>query len=546
MAMEASASGGSTIGWDIGGVHTKAVRRGADGNLIARSRAFAIEHRLDSLVTLLEELKKDLGASPRDRHGVTMTAELSQLFRTKREGVERILEAVRTSLGEATSIFATDGRFLTIGEALTHPLLVAASNWAATARVVAELYPDALLIDIGSTTTDLIPIVGGKVAALGKTDPERLASAELVYSGVVRTPVEAVAAALPWRGEPTAVSAEGFALMGDVYLWLGQLGPEDYTTPTPDRRPATRPFAGERLARVICADREMLNDDDLTALARSAAQAQQERVAGSIRAVLGRHPSIRRVVVTGLGEFLGTTVARRAGLEVHSLGGHFGPEPARVAPAAAVAMLLSGTNATPLRERRGSDSATAARSGLTVIKVGGGILDVAGALERVAGAVAAASRTIRLVVIPGGGPFADAVRDVDGRLGLPPSAAHWMAILGMDQYAHALAAQIPGGEVVDGAPGIPEAHARGGVPVLAPYRWLRSANELPHTWAVTSDSLAAYLAGLLGAERLVLVKPRDGGMELTDDFFERTLPDGIRLDIIGPAQLERLQETLTG
>jgi hypothetical protein len=80
--------------------------------------------------------------------------------------------------------------------------------------------------------------------------------------------------------------------------------------------------------------------------------------------------------------------------------------------------------------------------------------------------------------------------------------------------------------------------------VLAPYRWLRGANELPHTWAVTSDSLAAYLAGLLGAERLVLVKPKEGGMELTDSYFARTLPDGLRLDVIGPDQLERLEEAV--
>src|SRR5262245_58964865 len=137
----------STIGWDIGGVHTKVVRRAADGTLTARSRAFAIEHELASLGVLMEEMKQTIGASESDRHGVTMTAELSQAFRTKREGVERILDVVERSLGGKTGIFATDGRFLSIAEARGNPLAVAASNWVATAMLVARACPEAIVID---------------------------------------------------------------------------------------------------------------------------------------------------------------------------------------------------------------------------------------------------------------------------------------------------------------------------------------------------------------------------------------------------------------
>src|SRR4026208_280789 len=103
-----------TIGWDIGGVHTKVVRRTADGALAARARAFAIEHEGASLAFMLEQMKQEIGAGEGDRHGVTMTAELSQAFRTKRAGVEKILDAVGSTLGDKTGIFATDGRFLTI------------------------------------------------------------------------------------------------------------------------------------------------------------------------------------------------------------------------------------------------------------------------------------------------------------------------------------------------------------------------------------------------------------------------------------------------
>jgi aspartokinase-like uncharacterized kinase len=175
-----------------------------------------------------------------------------------------------------------------------------------------------------------------------------------------------------------------------------------------------------------------------------------------------------------------------------------------------------------------------------VVKIGGGLSAIPGALARTGTAVAEAARRFPLVVIPGGGPFADAVRSFSTRHPLSDSAAHWMAILGMDQYAFALAEQIPGARVVDDQPGIQKAWDAGAVPVLAPSRWLHAADELPHRWDVTSDSLAAYLAMLLGAGRLVLVKPVAGGMELTDSYFSRALPAGMRCDILGVDELDRL------
>ena len=107
-----------------------------------------------------------------------------------------------------------------------------------------------------------------------------------------------------------------------------------------------------------------------------------------------------------------------------------------------------------------------------------------------------------------------------------------MAILAMDQYAHALADHIPNSRVVEDRPGILAAQAEGAIPVLAPYRWLRAADELPHSWDVTSDSLAAYLATLLGARELVLVKALVGGEELADPYFRRALAAGMRWRIV--------------
>jgi probable H4MPT-linked C1 transfer pathway protein len=183
-----------------------------------------------------------------------MTAELSQMFRTKKDGVAFVLDAITTAFPtSAVHVFTVDGRFVGAGDARRHPLDVAAANWAATAWALADHHPDALLIDIGTTSTDIIPIVSGSVAALGRTDPDRLASGELVYTGAVRTPAEAMASHVPFGAGLSGTSAEGFALAGDVHVWRGSLSPADYTSPTPDGRPATREFAGERLARVVCA-----------------------------------------------------------------------------------------------------------------------------------------------------------------------------------------------------------------------------------------------------------------------------------------------------
>ncbi len=130
-----------------------------------------------------------------------------------------------------------------------------------------------------------------------------------------------------------------------------------------------------------------------------------------------------------------------------------------------------------------------------------------GCLDAVLTVVADIARDEPLLIVPGGGPFADAVRDHDARLQLTDDAAHWMAVLAMDQYAHAIVSRMRGAALVSDAGGISAAIAAGQIPVLAPYAWLRRDDALPHSWQVTSDSIAAWIAGAIGATRLVLVKP---------------------------------------
>jgi len=184
----------------------------------------------------------------------------------------------------------------------------------------------------------------------------------------------------------------------------------------------------------------------------------------------------------------------------------------------------------------------------TVVKLGGGALAHVGHFEAVLAAIAAAAQDRRLLVVPGGGPFADAVREVDHRLRLSNDAAHWMAVLAMDQYAHLVAARLAGSVLVAEPRGIAAALGAGAVgriPVLAPYRWLRETDPLPHEWMVTSDSIAAWVAGMVCARRLVLVKPPGAaGNELVDAYFSRALPAHITPVIVPADRLDALHSAL--
>jgi aspartokinase-like uncharacterized kinase len=183
----------------------------------------------------------------------------------------------------------------------------------------------------------------------------------------------------------------------------------------------------------------------------------------------------------------------------------------------------------------------------TVVKLGGGVLASADVLEAVLAALQAAAPSHALLIVPGGGPFADAVRDADRRLGLSDAASHWMAVLAMDQHAHLIADRLAGAKLVREPREIAGALAARRIPVLAPFRWLLDADSLPHSWDVTSDSIAAWVAGRIGARRLVLVKPRgaDSSSALVDPYFATALPAGVSSVIVTVDQIAALRSALS-
>lgn len=324
---------------DIGGANLKA----ADGQGFALSHSFALWKSPNRLAEALMGLLQK--APPAKALVATMTGELADCYLTKADGVRAILRALsEVAAGRPLSVYLTDGEFVSAAEAAERPLAAASSNWRAVAQFSARYLPDGngLLIDIGGTTCDVIPIADGIPATAGLTDPDRLASGELIYTGVVRSPVCAVAAAIPWRGAQCPTAHELFATTQDAYLTLGDLSEDASDTATADGRPATREAARDRLARSICADREMFSDADALAAADAIRTSQAAKLAIPIRSVIGRMAvKPTTVVLSGQGEFLARRVLERLRMELQlvSLAEKLGPDVSRCAPAHALAVL---------------------------------------------------------------------------------------------------------------------------------------------------------------------------------------------------------------
>ncbi len=336
-------------GWDIGGANLKAARLGKAGWQTAQ-QSFAMWQNRDRLAEAVAAMAAELG--PASHAAVTITAELSDAFRTKREGINFVLAALQAALpATELMVFGLDGRFHDPAMAGRRPLLVAAANWLATALVIARHYPDGLLVDIGSTTTDVIPLVNGQVAARGRTDPERLLRGELLYSAAQRTPVCAIVSRVPLWGAWCPVAAELFATAQDVHLLLGSLAPAACGSPTADGRPATVEFAAERLARVVCADIEMISPAEVERLARYIALVQVEQIAAAMAQVISAYGVRGPVIGVGVGTFLARAAAGQLGLDYTEPTALLAGEAGLVAPAAAVAVLLAEQSSESVSER---------------------------------------------------------------------------------------------------------------------------------------------------------------------------------------------------
>jgi probable H4MPT-linked C1 transfer pathway protein len=313
----------ATLGLDIGGANLKAAIAGGPAN----SRPFPLWKRPNDLATELRELVAGWQAN---RVAVTMTGELCDCFPTSRAGVLHILDAVAAAFpGTSAHVYRTDGRFAPLDEARRDAWPCAASNWLALATLAGQFAPagSALLVDVGSTTTDLVPLLDGVPIPSARTDPERLKAGELVYTGIRRTP----ACALLGVGG----AAEFFATTHDAYLLLDRIAEDATNTDTADGRPATKGGAHYRLARMLCGDGETITRTATHALAKRLSLIQKHAIDRA-----ARRAQFETLILTGVGEFLAREVFADFAGPMVSLSERFGPERSAAACAVAVAELL--------------------------------------------------------------------------------------------------------------------------------------------------------------------------------------------------------------
>lgn len=344
------------VGLDVGGANTKVavIDVSSSGVRVETAREYFpvwVRSR-EELPGLLLRMKKSLcgGVEP-DIVCVTMTAEISDAYETKREGVSHVLSSVEEAFGGVeTYVVSCMAELLSVEEARKRYRNVAAANWPATGWMIGKMFRDCIFIDVGSTTTDIIPVRGGVPCPEGRTDVERLISGELVFTGVLRTNISAVASRVPLRGRMCRVSPEKFALTADVHLVLGHISEEDYTCETADGRGKDAYHSMARIARAVCADLEEISGDDVLGIARHVYLKQLEQVIEGLEQVSSRNPDIDTIVTVGLGEdFLARRAAESLGFRrIQSLKRMIGGKLSENAPAVAAALMVA--------EKRGADA----------------------------------------------------------------------------------------------------------------------------------------------------------------------------------------------
>lgn len=297
----------TVIGWDIGGAHVKAALLRGGAVLDAAQWPCPLWQGLDHLEHVLAQARSRWPALGEYAHAVTMTGEMVDLFSHREDGVQRIAALLAGHL-PAPHFFAGDGGWFGAVQAGAQWEQIASANWLATARHAARALPqhEGLLVDIGSTTTDLIAFRRGHVLTASRSDAQRLQHGELVYQGVVRTPLCALTQRIAWRGARLNVMNEFFATTADVYRLTGELDAAHDQHPSADNAPKDAAHTRARLARMIGLDERDGSAAQWLAFAQAWRAEQLAELRGQVERVVADHDLAAgaTVVAAGCGAFL--------------------------------------------------------------------------------------------------------------------------------------------------------------------------------------------------------------------------------------------------
>ena len=288
----------------------------------------------DDLSRVLVELIENIcPVSEIDAVGISMTAELVDAYDTKKDGVLDVVKKCEKTFSCPIAYVGVDG-MLSKEEIEMTPLKAAAANWIATAQIA------TLISDNCSTTTDIIPVKDGKECAIGKSDFDRSATGELVYTGTLRTNLASFLDKVELNGKEYRVASELFAQTADVYTVLDLITEDDYICDTFDGEGKSKLDCAKRIARVVCADLEMLSMDDIIEMCEFIHKKQVEQIADGLKQV-HETQNLDLIVTTGLGkDILDKKAAELLGLEVKSMGDILTDDECTVAPAVGTAVMM--------------------------------------------------------------------------------------------------------------------------------------------------------------------------------------------------------------
>jgi len=321
------------LGLDIGGANTKAAS--ADSKY-AKSVYLPLWKK-----SPLEKVLKSINNEQKpEAVAVVITGELADCFSSKREGLESIMNAACRAFSCPIYFWGHSGfkgmDIIKTGDQ-TDILDIAAANWSASAELLARELGDSLFVDMGSTTTDLIPIKASSLAE--KTDFLRLARGELVYMGLLRTNLNSILPVARTRGHRVPLAPELFAIIADAHLALGHIDPDRYACDTPDGKDKSPTSSLRRLSRSVCADLEEIGEGGALAIAEQACTEQLRALCSAMERQVELH-RLERVAAAGIGEGLIAKAAMTLGLECILLSELYGPGISDVFPAYAAARLL--------------------------------------------------------------------------------------------------------------------------------------------------------------------------------------------------------------
>lgn len=305
------------IGWDIGGAHLKAVLLDADGVVQSVYQlACPLWKGLHELQRAMMEIMQSI-QQPHAISAVTMTGELVDLFPNREVGVCEIAKVVHRLLGDRVMFYAGNMGWVSIDSVQSHTQAIASMNWLASAEYLTQFFDRALLIDMGSTTTDIIPLDKDGMLAIGRTDAQRMANHALIYTGVVRTPLMALSQTISFKDKTYYVAAEFFATTADVYRLLNQLPESVDLADAADGQGKTPIETARRIARMVGHDVEDFHMFAWVELAKTFKQQQKKLLMQAVKYHLNQ--DVRSIVAVGIGAFLCKEIALDLGLPYMSI-----------------------------------------------------------------------------------------------------------------------------------------------------------------------------------------------------------------------------------